>query len=246
MAYINEYSELSPKERRQLNYKRKYKEECPNWDDSMVLLTKHFSAAVKPGARVLDYGCGRGNFVLDEMGDVFSEKVGLDVLEDSVTKNISVNQIVITKEEKLPFSDESFDTVISLWVFEHVEHPEKVFQELSRILKPGGIFAFVTPNKNSLLILIRRLMNKNIADALLKFFYGREEEDVFEVWYRTNTKNTVERLAQISGFNVKKVIENPDPSYTSFNGLTYKLSAFFSKLPLSLSKPHLITILEKK
>ena len=44
--YISEYSDLGPKERRQLAWKRRYKEDVPAWDDSMVLLTKPW---LRPG-----------------------------------------------------------------------------------------------------------------------------------------------------------------------------------------------------
>jgi hypothetical protein len=40
MTYIREYTQLSPKEQRQLSFKRQYKHTHPEWDDSMVLLTR--------------------------------------------------------------------------------------------------------------------------------------------------------------------------------------------------------------
>lgn len=47
MVYIKEYTELNPQEKRQLFYKRKFKDEHQEWDDSMMLLTglidKHVS-----------------------------------------------------------------------------------------------------------------------------------------------------------------------------------------------------------
>lgn len=46
---------------------------------------------------------------------------------------------------KLPFRDSSFDLVTANMVVEHLESPDVQFQEVNRILKPGGVFIFHTP-----------------------------------------------------------------------------------------------------
>ncbi len=245
MPYITEYSELAPKQRRQLEYKRRYKQDRPDWDDSMVAMVKLFQTAVQPGAKILDYGCGHGNFVLDELGNIFSEKIGIDVAQDSVTNNHSVDSVVLFTDDRLPFAEASFDAVIAMWVFEHVEHPAQMFQEVARVLKPGGVFAFVTPNKRSGLIILRRFMNKKLADKLLKLIYGREENDVFEVWYRTNTLAAIKQYAHLNGFQIEHLALNADPSYTSFNEPSYRLSKFMTRWLGQLAKPHLIGVLRK-
>jgi SAM-dependent methyltransferase len=45
--------------------------------------------------------------------------------------------------EQLPFDDGEFDAVVSNYVVHHLARPEVVFREISRVLKPGGRFAFV-------------------------------------------------------------------------------------------------------
>lgn len=45
----------------------------------------------------------------------------------------------------LPFADGSFDLVAAFDVIEHVENDERVFQELTRVLKPGGRLIFYVP-----------------------------------------------------------------------------------------------------
>lgn len=243
MAYIREYTDLDPKERRQLSFKRKYKEEHPDWDDSMVLLTSLVSAHLPPHASVLDIGCGHGNFVIDELAGRFEKRIGFDLDQASTTNNTSVEQVVIGDDESLPFPNQTFDIALSLWTLEHVRQPERLFREVRRVLKPGGFFAFVTPNRSSLLILIRRLMSKRIADHLLDYFYGRKDDDVFDVYYRANNKKALHRLAADTGLVIEYLKENEDPSYTSFNSLTYHLSSLFSRCSWSFSKPHLIALL---
>lgn len=47
--------------------------------------------------------------------------------------------------EAQTFADETFDLVVSLDVMEHVNHPDKVMQEVARTLKPGGAYLFTVP-----------------------------------------------------------------------------------------------------
>lgn len=247
MSYINEYTSLTPEELRQLKYKRKYKEENPEWDDSMVKLTNLVRERIANNAVVLDFGCGRGNFVIDELKDRFSKKIGFDLDQASVIGNQTNDEIIIGSDDtKLPFSENTFDVVISLWVFEHLQNPEFIFDEINRVLKPGGFLAFVTPNRNSFLIWLRRFTPEKIAHIILKKIYGREEKDVFGVYYRANAIREITTLAENSNFTIEVLITNPDPSYTSFGRLTYKMSKFLAKHFPQYFQPHIIVVLRKK
>lgn len=245
MPYIREYTDLNPKELRQLKYKRQYKHEHPEWDDSMMMLTDRVRKLIVGKPVVLDFGCGRGNFVIDELAESFGRKIGFDVAQESVDGNVTCDEIVIGNETSLPFPDASIDVVISLWVFEHVEKPDDVMKEIARVLRPGGIFAFVTPNRNSLLIALRRILSDSIAHRVLKLLYGREEKDAFSVYYRANAVADILALAQRSLLSADICITNADPSYTSFNTATYIASKIALRLFGSWAKPHIVTVLRK-
>ena len=45
--------------------------------------------------------------------------------------------------EYLPFPDASFDAALSFWSLNHVDQPERVLQEVGRVLKPEGRFLIV-------------------------------------------------------------------------------------------------------
>jgi len=47
--------------------------------------------------------------------------------------------------EALTYADKCFDFVVTEDVFEHVRHPEKGFQEIYRVLRPGGHHVFTVP-----------------------------------------------------------------------------------------------------
>lgn len=52
--------------------------------------------------------------------------------------------------EKCGFADGEFDVVILSAVLEHLYNPDEVVGEISRILKPGGLFFFDIPNERGL------------------------------------------------------------------------------------------------
>ncbi len=74
----------------------------------------------------------------------------------NLAKNIYGNEVKNKKiffvngiGEKLPFSNNIFDLVMSYQVIEHVQNPKKVIKESYRILKKGGIMYHVIPNYQS-------------------------------------------------------------------------------------------------
>lgn len=248
MPYITEYSELGKKELRQLSYKRRYKKDRPQWDDSMELLILELRKRLESGKThdVLDAGCGRSNYVLDELKEYWRRSVGIDLAKEHTDGNTTVQEIVHGSLVKMPFTDGEFDVAVSLWVLEHIHDAETIFTELSRVLKKGGYFCFTTPNAKSGLILARKRMRETFARRLVYRLYGREDADIFPVKYEANTIERIQVLADKTGFDIEFLVENQDPSYTSFNGLTYLFSKWLSDIPHPLFRPHLIGILKKR
>lgn len=94
--------------------------------------------------RILDAGCGQGHLKEDflranQRVDYFG--VDLAVGDPSWTFQLDA----VANLEELPFGDASFDKIISIEVVEHVEEPEKVFREFSRVLRPGGSLFLAAP-----------------------------------------------------------------------------------------------------
>lgn len=96
---------------------------------------------------VLDLGCGFGEFG----GVVFAQiEMGIDINRKELEQILAGTHYKYKKvrwadARKLPFKDESYSTVISISVLEHINKAEKVIFEVSRVLKKGGIFAFSVP-----------------------------------------------------------------------------------------------------
>jgi ubiquinone/menaquinone biosynthesis C-methylase UbiE len=53
---------------------------------------------------------------------------------------------LVASAESLPFPDRTVESIISLHMVEHLQEPEKFFQEAARVLQPQGLLVFATPN----------------------------------------------------------------------------------------------------
>ena len=110
-------------------------------------LTKYLvdSYSLEQGKCILDLGCGRGEFLRGFMRAGL-KGYGIDQ-SDAAKKICPETEIKIGNlEEKLPYADDSFDYVFSKSVIEHFYYPEKLIQEIYRILKPGGMVITMTPD----------------------------------------------------------------------------------------------------
>jgi SAM-dependent methyltransferase len=94
-----------------------------------------------PG-RVLDLGCGIGHsFELLAP----RETVGVDVDADALAGQ--AREVVAADMRDLPFPGASFASVLSVQSIEHVPDPERALTEARRVLEPGGVAVFLTPNR---------------------------------------------------------------------------------------------------
>jgi len=119
-------------------------------DTSLARSWSRFSDDNVNGRDVLDFGCGNGPLSL-YLGAEKSPKsiTGVDLYPDAIQRAetalstmpsappIPVNFVVGTAE-KLPFDDNSFDTVLAFDCLEHVMAPRDIIADWARVLRPGG------------------------------------------------------------------------------------------------------------
>ncbi len=61
---------------------------------------------------------------------------------------------------RLPFADESFDTIVAVRLLVHLADPQPLFDEVRRVLRPGGAFIIEFPNRRHVLAMIRRVAGR--------------------------------------------------------------------------------------
>lgn len=93
--------------------------------------------------KVLDVGCGNGDFTIELQNHGF-DVYGIDVSNEHKLGNKFIKTNIQT--EKYPFPDNHFDIVFSKSVIEHLREPDFLFDEVYRVLKPGGTFICLTPS----------------------------------------------------------------------------------------------------
>jgi ubiquinone/menaquinone biosynthesis C-methylase UbiE len=165
---------------------------------------------VRPNLTWLDLGCGHQ--ILPEWRPKAEKElvrrsgtiVGVDYDLPSLQKHRSISLRVRGDITHLPFRDASFDLVTANMVVEHLDDPASQFVEVSRILKPGGVFLFHTPNAHGYFSVLRRLVPDRVAKRLAEVLDGRSAEDVFPVRRRANTTRIIGNLAQAAGLEVTR------------------------------------------
>jgi 2-polyprenyl-6-hydroxyphenyl methylase / 3-demethylubiquinone-9 3-methyltransferase len=139
-------------------------------------------SALSPRSEVLDLACGVG-FLSNSLASAGHSVTGVDLSLESleVAKRQDTTRAVRYLQMnalRTSFPDQSFDAVCSMDFLEHVTEPAQVIQEVSRVLRPGGLFFFHTFNRTFLskLIVIRGVewfvrntpANMHISELFLK------------------------------------------------------------------------------
>ena len=102
------------------------------------------AAALLRGARVLDLGSGSG-YGARLLRDAGARVTGLDL--DAAAVRLAA-PAVRASAECLPFADASFDAVVCFEMIEHVPRPERVADEIARVLGRNGIALVSTPDRS--------------------------------------------------------------------------------------------------
>lgn len=166
---------------------------------------------VTQGCEWLDVGCGHsvfGTWMLEEERALTSRAkrvVGIDLDLPGLKAHRTIKDKALGDLRYLPFPDRSFGIVTANMVVEHLPDPLLILREIGRVLKPGGVFVFLTPNRLTISIRIASKVPAGIKRRLVRVLEARAEEDVFKTFYRFNTEETVRTLAAQAGFTAEEV-----------------------------------------
>lgn len=198
-----------------------------NWDD--LLFRRRILEELRPESSVLDLGAGAG--IVEAMN--FRGKVrricGID-LDSRVVENPFLDEGRVADAGRLPYPNSSFDLVFADNVLEHLDRPEQVFSEVSRVLKGGGCFLFKTPNKTHYMPLIARLTPHRFHQFVNRL-RGRDDSDTFPTRYKANSLACITQFAADAGLTVVQIhrIEGR-PEYLRMTSPTYLLGAAYERL----------------
>jgi ubiquinone/menaquinone biosynthesis C-methylase UbiE len=106
---------------------------------------------IKPGFRVLDYGCGPGSYIIPlaelvgESGKVYAldiHPLAIRKVQDIASKKQLTNVKTILSDCKTGLPDNSLDVVLLYDIFHHLSEPDLILKELRRVLKLDGVLSF--------------------------------------------------------------------------------------------------------
>jgi SAM-dependent methyltransferase len=103
--------------------------------------------ALKPGMKVLDVACGTGNLAIPAAkggADVTGIDIAPNLIEQAQARATAqgVNAVFeIGDAEALPYDDDSFDIVMTMFGAMFAPRPDVTATELIRVCKPGGLIA---------------------------------------------------------------------------------------------------------
>ncbi len=102
----------------------------------MRLDLRHIQRWIAPGSRVLDLGCGNGEF-LEFLRDQRQVRgTGLEIDDSNITAAISRGLNIVEQNMDLGlsnFPDQSFDTVVMAHALQVLHYPDRVLEEMLRI-----------------------------------------------------------------------------------------------------------------
>lgn len=166
---------------------------------------------------VLDIGCGEGLFA----HILFAEKidVGIDLnsreIERAKTYN-AYHELICCSGDAIPKENETFNTIFSNSVMEHIKDIEPVLLEASRLLKKKGSLYLTLPTKKfeefTVFSQILNFLNLNsLAEKFRKFF------NRFWRHYHCYDKKQWENIFRKNGFKVVNSFEYGSRKFCTIN-----------------------------
>lgn len=121
-------------------------------DIAYIIFIEKAREYLKADDKILDFGCGTGlicNEIAENVGIIHAIDISTKMIEISKHKaserkiqNIDFERTTIFNEK---FKVGSFDAIIAFNIFHLLEEPQKYFQRIHQILKPGGLIISSTP-----------------------------------------------------------------------------------------------------
>lgn len=213
---------------KQESLRQRYKALRPNYRPALEIYTGWLDRLVLDHTRLLDAGCGPGGLVKQYV-DMAEQVVGVDRYASTFQEPAEISTLIESDLDTLPFPDASFDVVTCSWVLEHLREPQNVFAEISRVLKPGGHFLFITPNKRNYVVWLRRLMPNHLGRRATRAIYARDEDFINPTYYRANSFREINTMLSDNGLRCERFEHVGDPTYLAFNELLFRVSVLMER-----------------
>lgn len=186
--------------------------------------------------RALHLGSGRDKRGLGTDLEERAEVIAIDPDISGLTRNV-VQKRVLGDGQQLPFEDQVFDLVFSEYVFEHLPNPQSALKEIDRVLKSGGSFVVLVPNRKHYYARI----SDNTPFWFHKFWLKLQgvenvEQDKFPTQYEWGSYSDVTSVE--FDWEIKDLISFPGPTAYSRILPIHIIFMLFDRLLFNQPKHH--------
>ena len=203
--------------------------------------------ALTPNSVLVDVGCGRTSYGA-EVYKKAKKRIGLDV-DEYAKENPVMDEVHIMKGELFPLPDACADVVAAQWVVEHVVHPDTFLKEVSRVLRPGGTFIFMTTNIKSPIIRLTSFIPLSVASFIRTRVLHFAHDETFPRIYAMNSAEELKTLAEAHGFEITVADHIESFGYFRFSSVILRAYIEWTKLLRKVTRNremHIVGVLRKK
>jgi SAM-dependent methyltransferase len=193
------------------------------------VLDRKIAAEVCSDSTVLEIGCGRTAPCLQKLRGKAGALYGVDLVDFSVSGDdlILLNENVTNMRS---IASGAIDITFSRSVMEHVEDVDGAYREIYRVLKPGGKYIFLTPNRYDYASIVASLVPNRFHSRIVRRTEGRKEVDTFPTFYRSNSFTRIRELSDAAGFEALELARlGQYPAYLQFSRALFWLGCLYEK-----------------
>lgn len=194
------------------------------------LMRKNLYGSIKKYAplltgNLLDFGCGSKPY--KKLFKNCSKYIGVDIENDGHSHEDDIIEYYYDGR-KLPFERDSFDSVFSSEVIEHIDNIEEILDELNRVLKKGGLFLLTTPfvwNENELPHDFARYTSCGLKKILhrhgFKIIHFTKSSNYIEILYQMKAEYYRTMFSKFNNPIIDRFTQLTIVSFVSIKGVIY-------------------------
>ena len=210
-------------------FKSEYSDELKDYYDSAFKYGRKriknsfdkFLDGLNEKSTVLDVGCGTGYFLKILRKNGF-ECLGIDLSGNMIEKAKAFNPDVFLQKadaKRLPFSDNSFDAIVSIETLRYFSKRELLLDEIFRVTKPGGsVFITAAP--------LLSMNGYGFYNGLCRFLGLSSFVSCFQSF---ETAGSLKRRFEETGFKIKTVESFFFGPYFALDKISPALSSFLMR-----------------
>ncbi|MBN1253037.1 MAG: class I SAM-dependent methyltransferase [Bacteroidales bacterium] len=221
-----------------MNWFYKNREERSKW------LAKRFESEISDSKNLLDIGCYNA-----DLKNFISKNINYTGIDIAGKPDVFLN---LDKIEKLPFNDNSFDTIVCADVLEHLENIHLIFDELCRVSNKNIIITLPNAYANIPDFFLAKKYSKNI-ETQKQFgkhikFYGLplEKPDDRHRWFFSFSEAIDFIKYRAQKFNFKVSIIESEHNHLNIKSLKLLILKILRKINKNLIDRNIIILLKKQ